>query len=83
MPVSLEEQVIPIYALTNGYGNDVPVDKIQQYEIDLLQFMRSSHPEVGQAIASQKQVSDDIEASLRSSLAEFNQSAGYAIPEDN
>jgi F-type H+-transporting ATPase subunit alpha len=81
-PVPLENQVIAIYALTQGYGGDVPVNKIQQYEVDMLQFMQTSHPEIGQAIANQKAISSDIEASLKSALAEFNQSAGYAIPED-
>jgi F-type H+-transporting ATPase subunit alpha len=81
-PVPLEEQVIGIYALTRGYGSDVPVEKIQQYEADMLQFMRTSHPEVGQAIVNQKVITDDIEASLKSALAEFNQSAGYAIPKE-
>ncbi len=81
-PVPLEEQVIAIYALTNGFGRDVPVDKIQDYEARLIEFMKINHPEVGQAIASQKAISDDIRASLNASLAEFNQSAGYAIPVD-
>ena len=81
-PVLLENQVIAIYALTQGFGSDVPVNKIQQYEADMLQFMKTSHPEIGQALANQKAISSDIEASLKSALAEFNQSAGYAIPEE-
>ena len=48
----------------------------------MLQFMKTSHPEIGQALANQKAISSDIEASLKSALAEFNQSAGYAIPEE-
>ena len=80
VPVPLEEQVIAIFAFTRGYGVDVPVNKVSEYEAGLLQFMRSSHPEVGQAIVSQKVISDEIESSLRSALAEYNQSVGYSIP---
>lgn len=80
-PIPLAEQVIGIYAMTNGYGRDVPVDKIEEYVAGLTQFMKSSHPEVGQAIAGQKTLSDEIESSLKASLAEYNQSAGYEIPE--
>ncbi|RME99126.1 MAG: F0F1 ATP synthase subunit alpha [Chloroflexi bacterium] len=79
-PVPLEEQVIAIYAMTKGYGRDVPVSEIQAYEAGLLDFMRKSHPEVGQAITNQKRITDDIEASLNSALAEYNQSAGYSVP---
>lgn len=79
-PSPLEDEVIAIFALTNGFGRSVPVDKIQGYAAGLLQFMRSSHPEVGQAIVSQKTITDDISASLKSGLAEYNQSAGYEVP---
>jgi F-type H+-transporting ATPase subunit alpha len=81
-PVSLEDQVVSIYAMTHGYGRGVPVEKVQQYEVDLIKFMKSSHPEVGQAIAAQKVLTDEIEASLKAALAEFNQAEGYEIPED-
>ncbi len=80
-PVDLPDQVIGAYALTKGYATDVSVDKIQEYEANLLQFMKSNHPEVGQSIASQKAITDEIDASLKSALAEYNQSAGYGIPE--
>jgi F-type H+-transporting ATPase subunit alpha len=79
-PVDLEDEVISIYAMTSGFGRSVPVDQIQDYAARLLEFMKSSHPEVGQAIANQKVLTDEIETSLRSALEEYNQSAGYEIP---
>jgi F-type H+-transporting ATPase subunit alpha len=79
-PVSLENQVIAIFALTNGYGDSVPVDKIQQYEADILQYIQSNHPGIGQAIASQKVISDETETALKAALAAYNQSAGYEVP---
>jgi len=81
-PVDLEDQVISIYAMTHGYGRGVPVNKIQEYEANLTQFMRSNHPEVGQAITSQLKLTEEIEASLKGALAEFNQSAGYEVPSE-
>jgi F-type H+-transporting ATPase subunit alpha len=81
-PVALENQVIASYALTKGYGRDVEVDKIREYESQLVEFMRSSHPEIAQAILSQLRITDDIEASLKSALAEFNQTLGYSIPQN-
>ncbi len=79
-PLELEEQVIQLYAMTQGYGRSVPVDEVQNYTEGLLQFVMSNHPGVGQAIASQKVLTDEIEASLRAALAEYNRSAGYEIP---
>jgi F-type H+-transporting ATPase subunit alpha len=81
-PMALEDQVMSIYALTHRYARSVPVDKIQEYSDNLLKFMKSSHPEVGQAIISQQVLTDEIEASLKSALAQYNQSTGYEIPEN-
>ena len=80
-PRSLSEQVISIYALTKGFGRGIEVDKIQEYTNNLMAFMNSNHPGVGQAIEDQKMISDDIEAALRAALTEFNQSNGYELPE--
>jgi F-type H+-transporting ATPase subunit alpha len=66
--------------MTRGYGRGVPINKVQEYEANLLQFMKSSHPEVVQAIANEKAITEQTEPSLRAALAEFNQSAGYGIP---
>lgn len=81
-PMSLEDQIISIFALTKGYGRGVPVDQIQTYAANLLQFMKTSHPEIGQAISSQKAISKDVESALKAALGEYNQSQGYEIPSD-
>jgi F-type H+-transporting ATPase subunit alpha len=79
-PLELEEQVIQLYAMTQGYGRSVPVDEVQNYVGGLLQFVMSSHPGVGQAIASQKALTDEIEASLQAAIEEYNRSVGYEVP---
>ena len=80
-PLALEDEVISIYALTSGFGRSVPVDQIQSYIADLLRFMKASHPGVGQAMVGQKVLTDDIEASLKLAIAEYNQSVGHEIPQ--
>jgi F-type H+/Na+-transporting ATPase subunit alpha len=79
-PMSLEDQVMQIFAMTRGYGRGVPVEKIQEYVANLLQFMHTNHPEIHQAIANQKTISGDIDASLKAALAEYNQPVGYEVP---
>ncbi len=82
-PQPLEDQVIAIYAMTKGFGRDVPVPKVQEYVNSLLDFMRTSHPEIGQAIATQKILTDEIESALWAALEEYNQAQGYQIPSKN
>jgi len=79
-PVDLEDQVIGIYALTNGYAADVLVDKISEYEAGLLEYIHNNQPGVAQSIASQKVLTDELVPALRSAIADYNQSVGYSIP---
>jgi F-type H+-transporting ATPase subunit alpha len=63
-PVPLDEQVIAIFAVTNGFADDVPVNKVRDFEAGLLQFMRATHPEVGQSIMTLKDLSDPLTEQL-------------------
>jgi len=76
-PVPLDEQVIGIYAVTNGYADDVPVNKIRDFEAGLLQFMRTVHPEVGQAIMEEKDLTDAIKEALDAAIQEYKQTASF------
>lgn len=76
-PMSLDEQVMILYAVTNGHLDDVPVDKVRMFEDAFLKFMKMSHLEIGQQIAKEKTISDDAEGKLKSAIAEFKQSASY------
>ncbi len=76
-PVPLEEQVMAIYAVTNGYADDVPVDKIRDFEQGLLQFMRTVHPEVGAAIMREKDLSDETRAALEQALREYKETVHF------
>ncbi|GIV96530.1 MAG: hypothetical protein KatS3mg057_1187 [Herpetosiphonaceae bacterium] len=77
-PVPLDEQVMILYAGTNGYLDDVPVAKISQLKEDFWQFMRTSHPEIGRKILETKTLSDDIVQQLRAAIEEFKQTSNYA-----
>jgi F-type H+-transporting ATPase subunit alpha len=67
-PMSLSDQVIVIFAGTNGYADAVPLDKMPQWQADLLKFMESSHPEVGKDIVKAKAITDANRVSLTKAL---------------
>jgi F-type H+-transporting ATPase subunit alpha len=79
-PQSLEDQVISIYALTKGFARSIPVDRVSGYVKDLLQFMHSNYPAIGQAIANEKVISEETDTALWAAVEEFNRSAGYEVP---
>ena len=72
-PVPLEEQVIVIYAGTQGYCDDVPAAEMRQYEQNVLTFMRAKHPAIGADIIAQKEITTETEEKLKAALEEFNQ----------
>ena len=58
--VPIEKQVMSIFAVTNGYMDEVPMDKVRAWEDAYLSFMDRSHSDVGAPIVSEKQISDDM-----------------------
>ena len=70
-PVPLEDQVIAIYALTEGFAAQVPVADIQRYARELGDFIAGTHPEIRATIGSRLDITDDVESALRAALQEF------------
>ncbi len=70
-PVSLENQVIALFAGTNGYADAVPIERMKKWEADLVKYMGSSHPEVGRDIAQNKRITEENEKKLRAALDSF------------
>jgi F-type H+-transporting ATPase subunit alpha len=79
-PQPLADQVISIYALTRGFARAVSVNEISGYVSNLLQFMHSNYPAVGQAIVNEKAISEQTDTALWAALAEYNRSRGLDAP---
>ncbi|MFN5297767.1 MAG: F0F1 ATP synthase subunit alpha [Planctomycetaceae bacterium] len=70
-PLHFADQVMSIFAGTQGYLDAVPVNKVAEAERELLRFMREEKSEVRNAIISSKNISGDTEKLLRAALDEF------------
>jgi len=70
-PMEFEEQVIVLMAGTSGYADKVPVEKIAQWQADLLRFMSSSHPEIGKEIIEKKAVSNELREKMGQAFSTF------------
>jgi F-type H+-transporting ATPase subunit alpha len=73
-PMSLEDQVIVIFAGTQGYADKVPLERMRAWEASLLRFMASSYPEIGKDITDNKRITDETMPKLRSALDAFTSS---------
>jgi F-type H+-transporting ATPase subunit alpha len=74
VPLKMEQQVVIMHALVNGFIDDVPINKVSEFEEDLHKFMDSNYPELLKTIASQKDIKDS--ADLDACLAEFKKGFG-------
>ena len=70
-PMELEEQVIVILAGTSGYADKVPVDKMPEWQADILRFMATSYPDIGKEIAEKKALSDDLRSRMATAFETF------------
>jgi len=70
-PVPLEHEIIVIYAATHGYADNVPLEKMRQWEQDLLRYMDTSHPEIGRTIISEGRITKETEEQLKAALDAF------------
>jgi F-type H+-transporting ATPase subunit alpha len=71
-PRSLSQQVAILFAGTRGFLDKYPVEKLKEYEPQLLSFIASKYPEINREIEEQKQISPDLEKKISSALTEFD-----------
>ncbi|MBE9522051.1 MAG: F0F1 ATP synthase subunit alpha, partial [Proteobacteria bacterium] len=76
-PMSLGEQVSILYAVTNGFLDEVPVDKVMTWEENFHRFMKTSHPEIEQKVNEDNEIKPDTKEALEKAISEFKQGTTY------
>ena len=71
MPMQMEEQVISLYAVSNGYVDGIPISAISKYEKELQTFMKTKHASIIKTIRDDKVLSEETEKKLVTALDEF------------
>lgn len=70
-PMPVEKQIASIYTGTKGHLDDIPVEDVLRFEREFLAFLDSSHPEILQAIAEKKELTEEIDKMLSDAVTEF------------
>ena len=76
-PMPVERQVMVLFAVTNGYLDDVAPEHIKAWEQGFLDFMTAQHPELGQEIRTRKVLADELAARLRAAIEEYKKIAAH------
>jgi len=70
-PFPFEQEVMVIYAGTQGFLDDVPVARVQEFQSAFLQYVDASNADLRQQLATRKELTADLETQLKQSLASF------------
>ena len=74
-PMRVEQQVMILYAVANGYIDDVEVSALKEWEKGFHEFMATQYPQVGERIRSEKALSKETEADFKRAIDEYKKGA--------
>jgi F-type H+-transporting ATPase subunit alpha len=80
-PMPVEEQVVQIYAATNGYLDRLTVDKVERFLVELIEMVRGSDPELLRQIAS-GDWGEQTEARVAAAVEQFAKDFGFDLDEE-
>ena len=70
-PMAVEQQIMIIFAVTNGFLDEVPVAQVREWERGFHEFAQTQYPQLGDAIRKEKAISKDTEAKLREAIEAY------------
>ncbi len=75
-PIAVEKQILIIYAVTNGYVDDYPVEAVDKYEKELYSFFESKYQNILDEIKTKKEITDELKDSVVNALDELKSQLG-------
>jgi len=72
VPLSVEKQILIIYAGNRGFLDEFPVSTIKDYEANLYEFMNKEHPDLLKKLDEKKAIDSDLDKDIASALKDFN-----------
>jgi F-type H+-transporting ATPase subunit alpha len=72
-PLPVEKEVLMIFAGTNAYLDDLPLEQLRPFEVELYRFMDNAHPDVLARIREQKKLDDALRNDIHAALKEFKE----------
>jgi len=77
VPMPLWKEITILYAVTNGYLDDVSLEKVAAFEQSFHRFLESNKPEVVNQIEANKEIKTETDQALKAAVLEFKQSITY------
>ena len=76
-PMPVADQVLSIFAGVNGFLDDVPINKIREFESGLLEYIKDKHPQVREEVVSKKKIDDEFGGQLKKLIGEYKKTKRF------
>ncbi len=80
-PMNVTDQIMIIYTVIKGYLDDIPVDNIERFEKEFLNYMNTNSSKIVESISEKGELSDEIEEELKKAIKDFKKS--FSIEEES
>ena len=74
-PMNVTDQVVSIFSGANGFLDDIPTEKVLDFESQMLQYVHSNHADIFESLNKEKKISDETKAALKDAIKQFKE--GY------
>ncbi|MDD5544733.1 MAG: F0F1 ATP synthase subunit alpha, partial [Acidobacteriia bacterium] len=72
-PLPVEKQILIIFAATNGYLDDIPVEECRRFETELYKFLDTAAPGLGHRLLEKKQLDEELRQEIKKTLLQFKE----------
>ncbi len=76
-PMPVADQVLSIFAGVNGFVDDVPVNKVREFEEGLLAYIKERHPQLREEVVARKKIDDEFGGQLKQVVTEYKQTKQF------
>jgi F-type H+-transporting ATPase subunit alpha len=76
-PMPLGDQILVFFAVTNGLLDDVELRKVGEFEVAFLRYMKDTHPDLYQTVASGARLRDETQEALGQAIRDFKATVAY------
>ncbi len=80
-PMDVTDQIMVIYTVINGYLDDIPVDNIERFEKEFLDYVNHNYDQVIKSISEKEELTDEIEEELKKVIEDFK--ATFSVKEES
>lgn len=76
-PMKVADQVLSIFAGVNGFLDDVPINKVREFESGMLEYIKDKHPQIQEDVVTKKKIDDEFGGQLKQIIGDFKKTKTF------